>query len=169
MQVSPLLTLEEQISLENMFKHLGRRSRWQEDGVPKYFRYLNGKMKKQDILEQLCNSYVEMGQISKEEKAGILERESLVSTEIVDGVAMPHGLIQKASFLTFVLLEHPVMWGRTRVRLVILGCFHRGDERMKQELEHIFQMLLNEERKEELLDCKTISQLEEKISEYYKK
>lgn len=168
-QVSPLLTLEEQISLENMFKHLGRRSRWQEDGVPKYFRYLNGKMKKQDILEQLCNSYVEMGQISKEEKAGILERESLVSTEIVDGVAMPHGLIQKASFLTFVLLEHPVMWGRTRVRLVILGCFHRGDERMKQELEHIFQMLLNEERKEELLDCKTISQLEEKISEYYKK
>ena len=40
---------------------------------------------------------------------------------------------------------------------------------MKQELEHIFQMLLNEERKEELLFCKTISQLEEKISEYYKK
>ena len=61
------------------------------------------------------------------------------------------------------------MWGRTRVRLVILGCFHRGDERMKQELEHIFQMLLNEERKEELLSCKTISQLEERISEYYKK
>ena len=47
-------------------------------------------------MEQLCNSYVEMGQISKEEKAGILERESLVSTEIVDGVAMPHGLIQKS-------------------------------------------------------------------------
>ena len=126
-------------------------------------------MRKSDILEQVCDAYVEQGKISPEEKAGIMERESLVSTEILDGVAMPHGLIQKESFLTFILLEHPVMWGRTRVRLVILGCFHRGDERMKQELEHIFQMLLNEERKEELLFCKTISQLEEKISEYYKK
>ncbi len=168
-QVSPLLTLEEQISLENMFKRLGRRKRWQENGVTKYFCFLSGKMRKSDILEQICDAYVEQGKISPEEKAGIMERESLVSTEILDGVAMPHGLIQKESFLTFILLEHPVMWGRTRVRLVILGCFHRGDERMKQELEHIFQMLLNEERKEELLFCKTISQLEEKISEYYKK
>lgn len=167
-QVSPLLTLEEQISLENMFKRLGRRNQWQEDGVPKYFQYLDGKVRKRELLERICDGYVKLRKITEEEKKGILEREALVSTEILEGIAMPHGLIQKESFLTFVLLEHPVMWGRTKVRLVILGCFHRGDERMKQELEHIFQLLLNEEKKEELLSCKTISQLEEKISEYYK-
>lgn len=168
-QVSPLPTLAEQIALENMFKRLGQRKRKQAREVPQYFQYIKEKKEKLGVLEQICEHYVKLGKISAAEKQGILERESLVSTEILDGVAMPHGLIQNESFLSFTLLEYPVMWGRTRVRLVILGCFRRGDMRMKQELGHIFEMLLDEERKEELLSCKTISRLEEKISEYYEK
>lgn len=165
-QVSPLLTLEEQISLEKMFRRLDGPQKWSCKGVPKFCCYLKGKLKKQEILERICDDHVKKGMISEQEKQGILDRESLVSTEILDGIAMPHGLIQNESFLSFVMLEHPVMWGRTKVKLVILGCFRRGDERMKEELEHIFQMLLKEETKKDLLSCKTIQQMEEKIGGY---
>ena len=168
-QVSPLLTVEEQVSIEKLFKRLGRTKKWEKGGVPKYFRYLKGQLKKQEIIEQVCDEYIGTGMISEEEKEGILEREQLVSTEILEGVAMPHGLIQKDSFLTFIMLEYPVMWGRTRVRLVILGCFKQGDERMKEELEHLFGMFLEEETRTDLLSCETPLQLEERINEYYTK
>lgn len=167
-QVSPLLNVEEQIAVERVFKRLGRGKRWEKDGVPKYFWRFDGRLKKQEIIELICNKYITEGMISEDEKLGILEREKMVSTEILEGVAMPHGLIQKESFLTFVMLENPVMWGRTKVKLVILGCFKRGDTRMKEELEHIFRMFLDEETKKELLACETTLQLEEKIDEYYK-
>lgn len=168
-QVSPLLAAEEQIALEQVFKRLGRARRWEKNGVPKHFHYLRGRLKKQEIIEHICNKYVRDGMISEEEKIGILEREQLVSTEILEGVAMPHGLIQKESFLIFIMLEHPVLWGRTKVKLVILGCFKRGDTRMKEELEHLFRIFLNEESKQELLTCETTLQLEEKINGYYEK
>ena len=121
------------------------------------------------MILKVCDRYVERQRISPKEKEGILEREKLVSTEIVEGVAMPHGLIEGESFLSFIILDEPVVWGRTTVKLVILGCFQRGDDRMKEELEQLFKMLLDERIREEMLSCVTEKQLEEKINGYYER
>ena len=82
---------------------------------------------------------------------------------------MRHGLIAGASFLVFALLKEPVIWGRTEVKLVVLGCFQRGDERMKEELEYLFRLFLNESDKQELLASRTAEQMEEYMGEYYGK
>ena len=82
---------------------------------------------------------------------------------------MPHGLIGGNSFLVFVLLNNPVVWGRTKVSLVVLGCFRRGDERMKEKLEYIFRLFLNEEKKEKLLLCRSAGEIREYMEDYYGK
>lgn len=168
-QVSPMLPAEEQISLERMFQQMSKKTPQLEEKIAKYFLHIKGVRDKTELMLKVCDRYVERQRISPKEKEGILEREKLVSTEIVEGVAMPHGLIEGESFLSFIILDEPVVWGRTTVKLVILGCFQRGDDRMKEELEQLFKMLLDERIREEMLSCVTEKQLEEKINGYYER
>ena len=93
----------------------------------------------------------------------------MVSTQIDEGIAMPHGLIEGSSFLVFALLKEPIIWGRTSVKLVVMGCFQRGDERMKEELEYIFHLFLNLEDKNRLLSCKSAEEIERCMEVYYGK
>lgn len=133
----------------------------------KYFRYFDGRMDKNEILNAVCDEYIESGLLMPDEKQQMFERESLASTEIFEGIAMPHVMIENESFLGFNLLEHWVTWGRTKVRLVILGCFMRGDIQMKNELKYIFEIMQESENREHLLSCKTIEELEGRINVYY--
>jgi len=166
-QVSPMLPVEEQISLERMFQQMSKKTPQFGEKIAKYFLHMKGVRDKTELIVEVCDRYVKKQMISQKEKEGILEREKLVSTEILEGVAMPHGLIEGKSFLTFIILDEPIVWGRTTVRLVVLGCFKRGDDRMKEELEHLFKMLLDERIRKEMLSCVTEKQLEEKINGYY--
>lgn len=166
-QVSPLLKLEEQSALENMFWKLKDKKQWKEKGVKKYYVGMSRKMEKQPLLAYLCEWCEERGLMSKDESKGIRTREELVSTEIIEGIAMPHGLIEGDSFLVFAILPFPVMWGRTKVKIIILGCFGCGDERMKVELKFLFRLFLNDEARKEMLGCKDVKQLEGYVEAYY--
>lgn len=168
-ELSPVFDIKEQIALEQLLGKLNGHSRWNSQGVPKYFFQIDRVMEKQKLLGYLCGLCEEKGMISRHEANGILGREELVSTEITEGIAMPHGLIAGASFLVFALLREPVIWGRTKVKLVVLGCFQRGDERMKEELEYLFRLFLNESGKKELLASRTAEQMKEYMGEYYGK
>lgn len=168
-QISPMFDIKEQIALEQLMGNLSGHNGWKQKGVPKYYLKIEHHMEKQILLEYICGRYVGEGLITQEEAEGILGREQLVSTEITEGIAMPHGLIGGNSFLVFVLLNNPVVWGRTKVSLVVLGCFRRGDERMKEELEYIFRLFLNEEKKEKLLLCRSAGEIREYMEDYYGK
>ena len=50
-----------------------------------------------------------------------------------------------------------------------MGCFQRGDERMKEELEYIFHLFLNLEDKNRLLSCKSAEEIERCMEVYYGK
>lgn len=168
-ELSPVFDIKEQIALEQLLGNLNGHPGWNCRGVQKYFLQIDRGMEKQELLEHLCGLCEKKGMISRHEANGILGREELVSTEITEGIAMPHGLIAGASFLVFALLKEPVIWGRTEVKLVVLGCFQRGDERMKEELEYLFRLFLNESDKQELLASRTAEQMEEYMGEYYGK
>ena len=118
-------------------------------------------MEKIELLNYLCDLCREKRFITEQEAEGIVGRENLVSTEIVEGIAMPHGV--------FALLKEPIIWGRTSVKLVVMGCFQRGDERMKEELEYIFHLFLNLEDKNRLLSCKSAEEIERCMEVYYGK
>ena len=100
---------------------------------------------------------------------GIVGRENLVSTEIVEGIAMPHGLIEGSSFLVFALLKEPIIWGENIGKVSCYGMFSAGDERMKEELEYIFHLFLNLEDKNRLLSCKSAEEIERCMEVYYGK
>lgn len=168
-ELSPVFDIKEQIAFEQLLANLNGHKAWDRQGVPKYFIQINEVMEKKELLEYLCDLYEKKGMISRHEGNGILGREEMVSTEITEGIAMPHGLIEGGSFLVFALLGEPVIWGRTKVKLVVLGCFQRGDERMKEELEYIFRIFLSEEDKKKMLACKTAVQIKEYMEEYYGK
>lgn len=166
-EISPLLSPQEQLELEKFFCQMKEDKSRLENGVTKYFLGIDTKMGKEKLLDHLCSWCMENGLISGEEAQGILAREELVSTEIVEGIAMPHGLIEGKSFLVFTLLKVPVQWGRTKVKIVILGCFARGDERMKEELEFIFRLLLNETARSRMTACKNEKELRTYVEACY--
>jgi len=85
-----------------------------------------------------------------------MKRENLVSTEISPFAALPHCLIDGESFFVFVLMKNPVPWGKANVRLVILGCFKRGDEKIKEVLA---RMELSETVRGETLTLEQFAQL----------
>ncbi|MFQ8871340.1 MAG: PTS sugar transporter subunit IIA [[Ruminococcus] torques] len=64
--------------------------------------------------------------ITEQEAEGIVGRENLVSTEIVEGIAMPHGLIEGSSFLVFALLKEPIIWGENIGKVSCYGMFSAG-------------------------------------------
>ncbi|MDD3361147.1 MAG: PTS sugar transporter subunit IIA [Hespellia sp.] len=166
-QMSPILSFSEQLSLEQVINELNNRGSWKKNGVEKHFVCMKKKMEKEELLLDLCRECREEGLISDIEAEGILSREELVSTEIVEEIAMPHGLIEGESFLVFAILPTPVMWGRTKVKVVVLGCFQRGDERMKEELEFLFRLFLNEEIRGKILASENEEELEKCIEGYY--
>ena len=67
------------------------------------------------------------------------------------------------------IIERTDYLGRTSVKLVVMGCFQRGDERMKEELEYIFHLFLNLEDKNRLLSCKSAEEIERCMEVYYGK
>ncbi len=168
-ELSPVFDIKEQIALEQLLGQLNGHRSWERAGVQKYYEQIDGGMDKRKLLEYFCGLYEKKGMISRHEANGILGREELVSTEITEGIVMPHGLIEGESFLVFALLRDPIVWGRTRVKLVVTGCFRRGDERMKEELEYLFHIFLNEADKKKLLSCQSAEQAEEYMEEYYGK
>jgi len=110
-------------------------------------------VKKKALLEELCERLVAQKRMTKEEGQAVLAREKLVSTEIASNAALPHGLIEGESFLAFTILKTPVMWGKARVKLVILGCFQKGDTHIKEILERLFQVISVEEQVNRLVSC----------------
>ena len=168
-RLSPMLDIKEQIALEQLVGNLARHRKWRYESVSKMYLYIDQYMEKIELLNYLCDLCREKRFITEQEAEGIVGRENLVSTEIVEGIAMPHGLIEGSSFLVFALLKEPIIWGRTSVKLVVMGCFQRGDERMKEELEYIFHLFLNLEDKNRLLSCKSAEEIERCMEVYYGK
>lgn len=110
-----MLDIKEQIALEQLVGNLARHRKWRYESVSKMYLYIDQYMEKIELLNYLCDLCREKRFITEQEAEGIVGRENLVSTEIVEGIAMPHGLIEGSSFLVFALLKEPIIWGRTSV------------------------------------------------------
>lgn len=143
--LSPLLGEDDRRTLDAALRALhppvALKSFFQED----CFFVVERQMKKDAALQTLLDTLVTRGRISSADKAAILAREALASTEVVPSVAMPHCFIQGTSFLAFAVLKTPILWEKTKARLVLLGFFQKGDERIKQLLPQLYRVLEYEE------------------------
>lgn len=72
--------------------------------------------------KETCNILYEQGCVDEYFFDGVMRREHLASTNIVDGVAMPHGLDKNVikNRITIITLDHPLTWGDKKVDIIIL-------------------------------------------------
>jgi len=107
------------------------------------------------LLNYLCDYLLQEGRITEKEKADIFAREALVPTAIAPHVAMPHCIIQGSSFLVFAVLPKSIIWDQTRINLIILGCFHEGDNQIKNLLKQLYTVISNKQQVDKIIGCKS--------------
>ena len=169
LQLSPLLNKEDQELVEQLLSKLQHKSnslRITEVCSRERFFIWNKPRKKKMLLANLCHELWRLGCMKLEDEEALFAREALVSTEIASNIAMPHCLIDGESFISFVLLDTPMIWGRTMVRLVILVCIKKGDTRFKEVLERLFQMIREEKNVQKLISCTSYDEFIEYIEEF---
>ena len=143
--VSPFLNEKDQMRINFALMRLKRRESLETLCRRDGFYLWDKPMRKKGVLTRICDLLIEQGRLLEEQKNAVMKRENLVSTEISPFAALPHCLIDGESFFVFVLMKNPVPWGKANVRLVILGCFKRGDEKIKEVLERLFLLVSDEE------------------------
>ena len=93
-------------------------------------------------------------QKNKEFKNSILERETLGSTSVYTGVALPHcdPRFVEHSELIIMTLEKPINWGKNNVKLVILIAVAENDIPIfKDSLIALYSVIENQELMNELV------------------
>ncbi len=154
LELSPFLDEGNRTKLNTVISGLADKVPIREFFGRQQFFFMERPAKKRAVLEALFKELIQQRRITPQDAEAVLARESLVSTEIYPHVAMPHCIIQGSSFLSFVVLRHPVFWGQSKVRLVLLGCFQRKDIRIKRLLTQLYCALSDEKRVNALIACR---------------
>ncbi len=84
-----------------------------------------------DCIRRVCTALVEDGHVDDRFEASVLERESLISTAMQTGIALPHATVVYAqrTSVSIVTLKEPVEWGQHRVSVVMLFAIAHEDIR----------------------------------------
>ena len=109
---------------------------------------------KRECIEKMIGECESTNQKNKGFKNSILERETLGSTSVYTGVALPHcdPRFVEHSELIFMTLEKPINWGKNNVKLVILIAVAENDIPIfKDSLIALYSVIENQELMNELV------------------
>ena len=109
---------------------------------------------KRECIEKMIGECDSTNQKNKEFKNSILERETLGSTSVYTGVALPHcdPRFVEHSELIIMTLEKPINWGKNNVKLVILIAVAENDIPIfKDSLIALYSVIENQELMNELV------------------
>ena len=129
--VSPLMTRPEINSMRNVIEDLlkkkAQKNVFQYDNIPKglfkknYYPTDDHKV----MIEILCRELYQLGYVDQHFCDDVLKRESLSSTALIEGIALPHSLKMKANVncMSVVINDHPIDWCGSAVYIIILIAF----------------------------------------------
>ena len=109
---------------------------------------------KRECIEKMIGECDSTNQKNKGFKNSILERETLGSTSVYTGVALPHcdPRFVEHSELIFMTLEKPINWGKNNIKLVILIAVAENDIPIfKDSLIALYSVIENQELMNELV------------------
>lgn len=94
---------------------------------------------KEVLLKTLCKKLENMGYVTAQFEASVLEREHSMATDIGKGIAIPHGLGEyvNRSTAVFVSLKEPIAWNENgdKVDMLFLLAFDfEEDEKVKERI-----------------------------------
>lgn len=128
---------------------------------------------KEEIIKNLAKNAKNINKVSSLEKylEAVFERESLISTSVGYGIAIPHGKSDavKEDFLGFCKLEEPIKWDDTdgMVDLVFLmGVSTKsGNDQHLRYLAKISRKLMNEEFRDSLRSTESQEEIYKLLNE----
>ena len=127
---------------------------WGDLFDPEFVRIGVRNVKKEELLRCMCGELQSAGIVSPEYVDTVLSREMSTSTEVAEGVAIPHGSTKCAfrSLISVALLEEPILWyGENPVDVVFLLAFNatgknEDNERQLRFYSIFAELLENNER-----------------------
>ena len=103
--------------------------------------------KKEQLLHLLCTKMKNLGYVSAPFEESVLNRESITSTEVGNGIAIPHGHCNfvNRSVIAFAKLSRPIRWfGEEEVDLVFLLAVDLDDKcGMKDEIIKFYKLMVH--------------------------
>ena len=109
---------------------------------------------KEEVINEIGRLLYESGYVNKNYIEAMLKREEVFSTNIGNGIALPHGIEEvkesiKKSGIVIMLFPEGLLWGDEKVKIVI-GIAGVGEEHL-EILANIATKLSTEESVEDLL------------------
>ena len=180
-EVSPILTKDEIESIRSFYsEHMTDNytlMRTSLDGRKFNLESLQTLIKKPSLIRETVKSKKECiekmirecdatNRRIKEFKESILERETLGSTSVYTGVALPHcdPRFVEQSELIVMTLDKPINWGKNNVKLIILIAVAENDIPIfKDSLIALYSVIENQELMNELVQLETGDEIKNRL------
>ena len=180
-EVSPILTKDEIESIRNFYsEHMtdnytlmrtsldGRKFNLESlQTLIKKPHLIRETMKsKKECLEKMIKECDSSNRKNKEFKESILERETLGSTSVYTGVALPHcdPRFVEQSELIVMTLDKPINWGKNNVKLIILIAVAENDIPIfKDSLIVLYSVIENQELMNELVQLENGDEIKNRL------
>jgi|GEM_PF-3501724 len=137
----------------------------------KEFFVSKGKVSnQQEALDMICTKLMQEGYVDEDFQASVEERESLISTGLQAGIALPHATTKKSikTVVSVMNFEKPILWGNAMVKSVMLFAVAKDDLRLlNQFYGFIAQFCMEQKNIEELQSCSEYSAFIELLNRVY--
>lgn len=168
-QISPFVSEEEIQSIQKHIQSCLNRKKeveferlLQEFSNEKLFFKTMHQDSKTALLQEFTQSVISLGYADQGFTNDVLTREKLSSTSFHNGVAIPHALHPNArkSFISFLLLDTPMLWDQDEVRIVILiGISYDQRKSFRKIFNHLVELLSRPAVIQKLANVSTYTEL----------
>ena len=180
-EVSPILTKDEIESIRSFYsEHMtdnytlmrtsldGRKFNLEslQTLIKKPYLIRETMKSKKECLEKMIKECDSSNRKNKEFKESILERETLGSTSVYTGVALPHcdPRFVEQSELIIMTLDKPINWGKNNVKLIILIAVAENDIPIfKDSLIALYSVIENQELMNELVQLENGDEIKNRL------
>ncbi|PWC09557.1 transcription antiterminator BglG [Brenneria roseae subsp. americana] len=121
-----------------------------------HFRIIRQPMSQQTLFEQLCRQLEKEGYVDADFFPSVVERESIVSTMLGEGIALPHslGLLARKTVVYTVLAPAGIQWGDETAYVIFLLAISKNEYEEAMAIYDLFVTFLRERAMTQLRDSR---------------
>lgn len=122
-----------------------------------HFIVVNEPLSQRQLFARVCDQLENEGLVEQDFRASLQERESIVSTMLGEGIALPHslGLLARRTLVYTVLAPQGIDWGNGEIAtLIFVLAISKADYEEAMGLYDLFLAFMNEKASKNLLACR---------------
>ncbi|PWC09405.1 BglG family transcription antiterminator [Brenneria corticis] len=121
-----------------------------------HFRIIDQPISQQTLFTQLCRQLQKEGYVGADFLPSVAERESIVSTMLGEGIALPHslGLLARKTVVYTVLAPRGIPWGDETAYVIFLLAINKNEYEEAMAIYDLFVTFLRERAMSQLRDSR---------------